>query len=302
MKKILSIIILSSLILSSCDNFKGEQEVPSFIKFDGFYMVENPDFIFSQSSDLLTCDIRDVWVYIDGNYLGAYPLPCSIPILKEGKHKIDLRPGIIYNGMNNMREEYVFYTSHIDSLDLRPGEEIHIEKQPIMYRTDRCNIAFKETFESYFINFQQANVINEEPKTMTVINNDSVAYGNSCGAIYYEEQGHNRYISIDSIFCNNKQGVILEIDYNSNIPFEVGIYGRSSSAEANKFISAVRLTPPNNGKWQKSYIILTKVWNTLGYPQNFHIYLEAFNPNNTKNSFVHVDNIKVVHYPNYDYK
>ena len=298
MKKILYIVILITIGLSSCDKFSGEQEIPSYIHFEGFYLEENTDFTFSQSSDLLTSDIRDVWVYLDGKYIGAYPIPCSIPILKEGKHKIDLRPGIIYNGMNNMREEYVFYTSHSDTLNLVPGEEIRIEKQPIMYNANKCSIPFKETFESYFINFKQANVIGEEALSMNVISGDSVKYGNNCGTIYFEEGGHNKYISVDSIFCNNTNGVILEIDYCSNIPFEIGLYGRSSSAEANKYISAVRLTPTQENEWKKSYIILTKVWKTLGYPLNFHIYLEAFNPEKTKNSFVHVDNIKVLHFPN----
>ncbi len=309
MKKILGIVILSAFMLSSCDNFKNKQDVPSYIYFEGFYLEENQDFTFSQSEDLLTSDIRDVWVYVDNIYIGAYPLIkkdsscyCSIPILEEGKHKIDIRPGIIYNGMNNMREEYSFYTSYIDTLDLVAGEEIRIGKQPIMYNSDKCSMPFKETFETYFINFQQADVTTEEPQTMTVIRNDSVKYGSNCGAIYFNEGGKNKYISIDSIYCNNPLGLVLEIDYNSNIPFEIGMYGRSSTAEANKYISAVRLTPPANNQWQKSYIILTKAWDILGYPLNFHIYLEAFNPNNTKNSFVHVDNIKVVHFPNNSYK
>ena len=298
MKRALYIIALLTLGLTSCNEFQNGQEVPSYIRFEGFEMVESPDFTFSQSSDLLTCDIRDVWVYVDEIYIGAYPLPCSIPILKEGKHKIDLRPGIIYNGMNNMREEYTFYTSYVDSVNLIPGEEIHIGKQPIMYSAKDCSIPFKETFESYFVNFKQADVIGEEPKTMTVIKNDSVEYGENCGAMYFEDGGHNRYISVDSIFFTGEKGIALEIDYHSNIPFEIGIYGRSSSAEANKYISSARLTPPQNNKWQKSYIILTNLWISLGEPTIIYIYLEAFNPNNTNNSFVHVDNIKVVHSPN----
>lgn len=298
MKKIICIIVLLSLGLSSCDEFKNGQEIPSYIYVEGFNLVENPDFTFSQSSDLLTQDIKDVWVYVDNEILGTFPLPCSIPILKEGKHKIDLRPGIIYNGMNNMREAYSFYTTYVESIDLVPGKEIVLDKKNIMYDSEKSVIPFKENFESYFVNFKQADVIAEEPKTMTVIRNDSVEYGSNCGAIYFEEGGNNKYISVDSIFCNNHLGLVLEIDYHTNISFEVGVYGKSSSASANQYISAVRLTPNKNNSWQKAYIILTKAWDILGYPSTFHIYLEAFNPNNTKNSFVHVDNIKVLHFPN----
>lgn len=306
MKKTLILAIFAILMLSSCDNFKEGQEIPAYIKFKGFYLEENPNFTFSQSEDLLTSDIRDVWVYVDGKILGAFPFHldedssyyCSFPILKEGEHRISLRPGIIYNGMNNMREEYVFYTSYNDTLDLVPGQEIVIEPQPIMY-SDKFSMPLKETFENYFVNFQQADVVGTEPLPMAIINNDSVRYGNHCGAIYFENGGHNKYITIDSIFCNNTDGgIVLEIDYYSNIPFEVGLYGRSQSEEALKYISAVRLTPPQSGKWQKAYVLLSKVWNTLGYPTTFKVYLEAFNPNNVQNSFIHIDNIKFVQYPN----
>ncbi len=305
MKKLFSIIILLAFAFTSCDSFQGEQEVPAYINFKGFYLVENPDFTFSQSDDLLTSDIRDVWVYVNGKFIGAFPLnpsdttfECVVPILKEGKHKIELRPGIIYNGINSMREEQVFYTTYIDTVNLVPGEEITIPKQPIMYNAARCSMPFKETFESYFINFQQADIVGEEPLSMATTSGDSVKYGNHCGAIYFENNGHNKYISKDSIFCNNDNGIILEIDYNSNVPFEIGMYGRSSSAEASKYISAVRLTPPQKGGWQKIYVLLSKVWNTLGYPTSFKIYLEAFNPDNVSNPFIHVDNIKFTQYPN----
>lgn len=304
MKRALVLAILSVLMLSSCDNFEGGQEIPAYINFKGFYLEENPNFTFSQSEDLLTSDIRDVWVYVDNDWIGAYPLhleadssfSCSFPILKEGEHKIDLRPGIIYNRMNNMREEYVFYTTYTDNLDLIPGQEIVIEPKPIMY-TNKCSIPLKETFENYFVNFEQADVVGAEPLPMTIIN-DSVKYGNHCGAIYFEDGGHNKFITIDSIYCNNTNGIILEVDYYSNIPFEIGMYGRSQSEEAYKYISAVRLTPPQSGKWEKAYILLSKVWNTLGYPTTFKIYIEAFNPNNINNSFIHIDNIKFVQYPN----
>ena len=93
-------------------------------------------------------------------------------------------------------------------------------------------------------------------------NSDSVKYGNSCGVIYFAEGGENKYISIDSIYCTNKNGTVLELDYHSNIPFEVGVYGRSSSASAYQYVSSVRLAANEGKGWQKMYILLNKVWAT----------------------------------------
>jgi hypothetical protein len=114
----------------------------------------------------------------------------------------------------------------------------------------------------------------------------------------YMGSNSNSYkiMSKDSISCSNTSAMILELDYHCNIPFEVGIYGAASSSSAYKYISAMRLNANNDKGWQKVYIILGKVWGYLSY-KPFKLYFEPKNPNNVSNGFVHIDNIKIVHYP-----
>lgn len=293
------LFLFVAILFCSCDDFDGEQEIPSYVKFDGFEMVDNPDITPSQTEDMLTSDVRDVWLYVDNIFIGAYPLPCSIPVLKEGKHKIDLRPGVIYNGMNNTREAYPFYTTVIDTLDLVPGKEVEVTRNEIMYDSDKMTIPFLESFEDPYIGFQQADFTNDNPEKMIVISsNDSVRYGASCGAIYYDVNGKNKYISVDSIHCTNTNGVVLELDYHCNVPFEVGIYGKSGSSSTDSYVSAVRITPNHSKGWQKMYVILGKVWGQLGYPSDFRFYLELINQNGISGAYVHIDNVKLIHFPN----
>ena len=90
----------------------------------------------------------------------------------------------------------------------------------------------------------------------------------------------------------------MEIDYHSNIPFEVGVYGKRTTASAYEYVSAIRLNPNAEKGWQKVYVLLNKVWGMLDYPPYYKFYFEAFNPEEKTNTFIHIDNVKVVHYPN----
>ena len=298
-KRLLTLLFVLVFFVQ-CDDFEGEQEIPSYLRVDGFNLVSNPDIAIVQGEDFLTCDIRDVWVYVDNELIGAYELPCVVPILKQGRHKVDIRPGVFYNGMSGTREAYPFYTTAIDTIDLIEGQEVRFENPTVMYNSTTAQFASSyEMFEDPYPDFRLAATPNEEVIKMQMLSNsDSVKYGNSCGVIYFAEGGENKYISIDSIYCTNKNGTVLELDYHSNIPFEVGVYGRSSSASAYQYVSSVRLAANEGKGWQKMYILLNKVWGNLGYPNYYHIYFEAFNPDKKSNSFIHLDNIKVVHYPN----
>lgn len=298
--KRIPLLLALMVLFVQCDEFKGEQEIPAYVKIEGFNLVENPELGIPQEEDFLTSDIRDVWVYVDNDFVGAFPLPCSVPILKQGRHKVDIRPGVLYNGMHATREAYPFYTTIVDTLDLVPGKEIVFPRKDIMYNAEKSQFPnLYELFEDPYPNFQLAtNAAEETEKMAMVVSSDSVRYGNACGAIYYNSNGKNKYITIDSIYCTNKNGTVLEIDYHSNIPFEVGVYGKRTTASASEYVSAIRLNPNAEKGWQKVYVLLNKVWGMLDYPVYYKFYFEAFNPEEKTNTFIHIDNVKVVHYPN----
>lgn len=297
--KYLAILLAVVSVFAGCNNFEGDQTIPAYIKIEGFDLVENPNLSVPQNDGFLTNEIKDVWVYVDNTFVGAFPLPCSVPVLYEGKHKVDIRPGVLYNGMQGTREAYPFYTTIVDSLELVPGKEVKFTKREIMYNQTKCQFPnLYELFESPYTGFELADVTDDIAERMTVISNDSVSYGNACGAIYFSSEGKNKYISIDSVYCTNHNGTVLELDYHSNIPFEVGIYGKNPSSSSYQYVSAMRVIPNAGKGWQKMYILLNKVWSNLSYPNYYRFYFEAVNPDGKTNTFIHLDNIKIVHYPN----
>ncbi len=305
-KKIYNIIIvcLVALFFSTCNNFENEQEIPAYIKVTELKLVENPAFNYEQQEGFLTSEITDVWVVVDGKNLGTYSLPkdnsgICIPILAKGKHTIDLEPGVKYNGMAATRDYYRFYTYYTQEVDLKPGEIYDMGVKEVMYNEKMSDIEFYYLFENGLSPFESIVADTSDKKEyFSVISNDSVKYGNNCLAMYSSSPKDNyKILSKDSVVCSNTNAMLLEIDYHSNIPFEVGIYGKiSPSSSRYAYVSAMRLRNNENLGWRKMYIILGRVWSQISN-QNFKIYFQPFNTQNIPNGYIHIDNIKVIHFP-----
>ncbi len=291
--------VVLSLLCVSCNDFEGEQEVPSYLRVEGFTLRENPEIAVPQDSGFLSNEISDVWIYVDNKLIGAFPLPCSVPILQKGVHKVDIRPGVLYNGMQGTREAYPFYTTSIKNINLIEGQEVDFSEAEITYNAQYSQISSLELFEEPYNNFMLTDTSNGQLLRMPMCSDpDSVKNGLGCGAIYYDSNGNNKYIIIDSIYCTNKNGTVLELDYHSNIPFEVGLYGRASSASALTYVSVMRMLANEEKGWKKMYILFNKAWGSLDYPEYYRFYFEAFNPDGVSNPYIHIDNVKLVHYPN----
>ena len=313
----ISCLFILTVLLYGCDEYKGEQTMPSYIRVKGFKVVANQDLNsqYVQKDGFLSSDIPDVCVYVtSGNEqksLGAYSFAKDssgvvVPILEKGKHLIELHPGIKYNGMASTREYYQFYTYWQDTVDLQEGKIVDIDTMTVMYNSYAVmNNVYM--FEDNFCPFSADTYIdsNIQGPDMQIISGDSVAYGNRCGAFYSNSSADDyKIISLDSVVCSNHNAMILEMDYHSNISFNIGLYGSVSAESKSYYIPCMRIyandnpvyLPSDKRNWKKMYIILGKVWQQLEY-RPFKIWLQPVNDKNQKNGFVHIDNIKIVHFP-----
>jgi len=292
------VLILFSFSVISCDDFDSDQTNPSFVYVKGFKLVENPNITQSSIDGFQTEAITDAWVYVDNEYIGTYVLPCNIPILKEGNHKIDIRPGIKLNGIALTRTEYPFYTYYSETQSLVAGNTITIDTIDIMYVEQYTIFALSELFERPYLAFTTDGVGQDTNKLVKCNNQDTVKWGDYCGAMYLNSDQSSYRIISDSIFCNNYSSLILEIDYWCNIPFEIGISGKPSSAAATQYISAMVLNSNDTKGWQKVYVVLGKVWSQLSYPNDFRIYFTPQKKDGITNGWVFIDNVKIIHKPN----
>lgn len=289
--------LLVAVSFFSCDNFEGNQEIPAYIKVDAIKLVENTDIPQSAIDGFNTSLITDAWVYIDNEYVGTYTLPCSFPILKEGNHKIDIRPGIKLNGIAMTRTEYPFYTYYSQQHNLVAGKEINIGTINVKYRSDWSTFGVAELFENPYMAFKTDGVSQDSTKLMKHDNMDTVEWGSHCGAMYLGKDQATYKIITDSIYCNNYDALILEIDYWGNIPFDIGMAAKTSSASQTYYVNAMRVNANKDKGWQKIYVVLGKVWQQLSYPNYFKFYFSPANPNKIDNGWIYIDNVKLVHKP-----
>ena len=302
MKKYLFLICASAVwLLASCDDFDGDQKTPSFIRVSGFRLVENTNLQLNQTEGFLSSEIVDVWVSVNNDTAKAFQLRDGdwlIPILKTGKVKISLRAGVLLNGIKATRVPYPFYTIHEQEVTLSEGAVVDLGVIDVKYRADWTRVSFDEQFEDSYFGFvvDGSDTVEHIFKLNDI---DSAKNGSFCGAMYLgATDAEYRIISKDSIHCTNTQGVFLELDYHCNIPFGVGIYGKLVGSEQYLHIPAMTLNANASNGWQKVYIVLGKVWSQLGNPSDFKFYFQPSNPNKISNGWVHIDNVKVVHYPN----
>lgn len=102
------IVLFSTIFITSCHPFKGNQEIPAYLHVDTFLLTTNYGIEGAASHK-----ITDVAVYIDDDYQGYYEMPATIPILERGKHKLTLMAGIKLNGNSSTRTTNPFYVPYI---------------------------------------------------------------------------------------------------------------------------------------------------------------------------------------------
>ena len=306
-------ILVIALFFVSCNDFEGEQEIPSYVKVDGFEFVEIPSLNLNgpQDSSIITSAITEVAVFVsaDGkqNNMGVYTLnedgTLQLPLLNKGKCTIELEPVVRLNGMNATRAYYVFYTTASDTVVLEEGKTTFIPKKQVSYNV-QTSIAKRIFFESTINPFVNAQSLDSAAECrLHILNNkDSVVYGERCGSFYSSSSKDNyKVVTKDSVVGTGNKTMMLELDYCANIPFEVGIYGQASSASQALYISSVRMNanfdakykPNDKRNWQKMYITLGKVWANINN-QPFKLWFMPVNSANNPEGFVHIDNIKLV--------
>ncbi len=291
-------VFLFSIFIVSCNEFEGDQEVPSFIYIKGFNVVENPAISQSSVDGFQSSAITDAWVYVDNIYIGTYSLPSKVPILKKGNHKIEIKPGIKLNGIALTRSDYPFYTSYTATHNLRELETDTIDTMDITYRDDFSVFAISELFENSFLSFSTEGLMQDTNKLNTCNHADTVEWGTTCGAMYLDASEIPYRIISDTIKCTNKSTLVMEIDYWCNIPLGIGMMGKPSPAAQTQYLNVMTLNPNDKKGWQKVYIVLGKVWQQLSYPENFRVFLTPQKKKGVQKGWIYIDNIKIIHYPN----
>lgn len=282
--------------ISSCDVINPEEDVPAFIHVKPFTVATNPTLEGTASAK-----ITEVWVFNGSDYLGAYPLPATVPLLLSGETNISLKPGIKDNGISSLPEIYEFYKSYDVVIDLVPGQTDTI--RPSTSYDDNVIFEFIEDFESP--NHIFSDDIDGVEETQIVTSSDDVFEGNRSGKIVLTKDFPEITVAtnINRTFKDlqkNSVFVYLEVNYKSDVDV---IWGIAAHPNAGNSLDRTFAADPGftaRDSWNKIYFNLSQLLFD-NQEEAYQILLSSVIPIENgeltlDEAVIYLDNIKLIHF------
>ncbi len=270
---------------------ESDQTIPSYLKIDSvfietYYPVEGTP----------SHKITDVWIYVDDQQLGVFELPALFPVLAEGKHKLEIRPGIKLNGISSTRVPYPFYKPIlIEDFNFIPDSVMNMGVIHTEYYSN-SKFIWMEDFEGPSISIKES-----ESSDTTIERTQPV---NSPEAFLSENSAYSGIIvltddkpmfwgySYDSYdLPRDGTPVALEVNFKTNNAMVVGVL--TTLPGDYKWDDLVYLGHTEN--WNKIYINLAPTTSRYPSAYNFTIYFRALLEPGVDRAEIYIDNVKLVY-------
>lgn len=300
-----TIVLLSTLIISSCKKFTGDVTIPAYLQLDAITVVPQQQGAPSIEAGFYTSNVDCVQLicHFEGDasetVLGTFQLPCTLPVLRHGDMEyLTVIPCVKQNGIASTRIEYPYFQRlKLNDVHLTPDSITHIGTldttsglwtlQTHYYSLDRIDILTEDYFEptAFATHFDT---------TLTWIKNDP---GNACtgqgyGLVHLDDTMQTRRFYIPEEYTVEKTKFLyLEMDYWTDHMLEVYITGYVTASSNASTLPVMKLYA-NNG-WQKIYINLGKTWSQLNNNNPISISFQALNTEGISGD-VRIDNIKII--------
>ena len=259
---VLSVCFIVAIFGTSCKKFKDGQTIPAYIHIDSICVNPNQDY---PTFGANTANITDSWVYVDDQIIACYELPATFPVLKNGKHKVSIYGGIKVNGIGAARAAYTFYQPRVfEKLNLVEDSIINLNPVLDYYPIDILKMQWKEDFESGTITLSD---MEESDVAVERVSGDEnlqlpnfPEYSSYSGKVTLPADSLHFYAStfseLKDLPTDGKE-CLLELDYNCNTPFTVGVIYCENYVEHEAPLVTIQATDTVHTipqKWKKIYI------------------------------------------------
>lgn len=283
-------LLLAFAIMVSCDIINPDEPVPAYLVIDSYTFETNYGTEGTNSEKF-----SEVWVYAGAEFLGAFEIPCVVPIIANGATELSLRPGIKNNGMSSTRRTYPF----IEPFD------INIDMYPLEFDTVRPEFRYRENLViNNLEDFEQGCIFTAESSsqsTMERITDPSIVFeGAGCGeGLLLEGENVLRVVSNEQqLNLPSNKLTWLEMNYKSNNSFAVGLYAVTSASIDKEYLVILNPTTDSAGfdQWNKIYIEMTSVTAAYANASHFEMFIECIRDGSVDEVKLHVDNLKMIHF------
>jgi hypothetical protein len=272
---LLFVITGISFLLGSCKKYQEADEA--------FYLQPGPISVSTTTAQGSSSHkITDLWVYVNGQFQGAYPSDHTIPIVSKGKAvKLDIYAGIKNNGISGTRIFWPFYERiKIDTL-VTVGKTI---TRPLTFTyNSTTNFSWNESFDGL------GTTLESSPKYSTV--SGDLAFEGKSMLVTLRGDSTVAMLKSTSSFKlpTGSSNVYLELNYKCNETIEIGLIGDNSDEK-----SAFFLNPSK--QWNKIYINLAATVNAQVVSSKYKVFIRMLKIESSEPE-LYLDNIKLVYLP-----
>lgn len=279
MKKNLLALTLFAVLYIHCD--KAEQ-IPTYLNIQPF-SVQAPGGTPAQK-------ITEGWLYVNTEFLGAYTLPASVPVLAQGDAEILVFPGVKENGIAETPNIYPFLLRHAQTSSFSPNGTINVN--PVTQYSDDAILPWSAEESSF-----ESSAVPLYPNTNFTIAVDTPLFNRSVlipldtSKIVVEVRTEN--IVLPNTGCCQ---LWLELNYKNDVNFLLSIFG-----ETGQYVQPV-YTFNIKKNWNKIYLNLTNIITQNPKENRYQLVFRAFLPVDSNNKptqktgYVWLDNIRLVHF------
>lgn len=291
------LLFVSLFAATGCYKFGGNQTVPAYISIkainvDTYYPEEGTN----------SSEIVDIWVYVDDGLLGVFEFPDNdslgavFPVLAEGKHKLEIRPGIKLNGISSTRVPYPFYKPVIfEEFDFVPGTVQSLGELTTSY-FDETKFVWIEDFEQPEISIESTTWSDTAIKR-TEPENNPVAFlspnSRYSGVIDLTSDKDQYAGTTYNSFEVQTPGtvIIMEMNFKTDNYIIVGLLIRDTY----KVIEKELLILNHSDEWKKIYINLGANLSLHPKALDYKIIFRSGLESGSSKANILLDNIKIVH-------
>ncbi len=280
-----------SLIFSACKD--QPEAIPAYLQLQPFTVNAPGGAAFQK--------ITDGWLYVNGEFLGAYTLPAKVPVLAEGQSEVWVFPGVKKNGLLVTPDLYSFMVRHDQDYNLTPGQTTEVK--PVTQYDDNTQYAWdltRSTFDGIGTILLE-NRDTDAGKNFQVTENGAFGGTGRCLLMEVDTAHALMEIVTEQVELPNQgaKQTWLELHYKNDIPFELWVLG-SDGTQSNELSQAVYQFNVSED-WNKIYFNLTEFVVALQQTK-YRLFFRAQLPKDNTGKYtkdkaaVRLDNLRLLHF------
>jgi hypothetical protein len=289
------LLVVFTLVVGACAKFEGDQTIPSYLKIDEVFLYT--DYAYEGEN---SHEITDVWIYVDDQQLGVFELPAKFPVLANGKHKLEIRPGVKLNGISSTRAPYPMLKPKVyDDFEFFPDSVQEIKDLTFRYY-DNVTFSWMEDFEMSGITIQETSNSDTAIKQTAPSNNpEALLSSNSKYSGLVNLTADRNFWNAWSYLAYELPGlespVMLELDFKTDTYVTTGLY-----AHFNGGYEPIPLVILNHSEdWNHIYINLTPTVSANSNALDFKVFFSAKKASGIEPAKIYLDNIKLIYRSNH---